>query len=111
MAKPELLPNEREIATYRANRTQGSRAVGGQLLLTNLRLVFCPHKLDNATGGSGWECMLAAVRSTGMSPRGFNPFNGSVRRRLQIECDVGIEYFVVNSVTTIAEAIERARSA
>ncbi len=50
--KPELSPNERELETYRANRTQGSRAVGGHLLLTDQRLLFYPHKVDSATGGA-----------------------------------------------------------
>lgn len=81
-----------EIATYRANRTQSShRAVGGHLLLTDQRLLFYPHGFDIATGGKSWECTLASISNVGMSDRGRNPFDGSLRRRLQVECEGATE--------------------
>lgn len=107
--KPALTPSEREIATYRANRTQSShRAVGGHLLLTDQRLLFYPHGFDSATGGKSWECTLASISNVGMSDRGRNPFDGSLRRRLQVECEGATEHFVVNKGDGIVAAIRRA---
>lgn len=108
MSKPALNPSEREIATYRANRTQGSRAVGGHILLTDQRVLFYPHKFDSATGGKAWECALASISGVGMSARGHNPFNGSMRRRLQIDCGEAVEFFVVNKGESIVTAIQQA---
>jgi hypothetical protein len=109
--KPSLRPDEREIATYRANRSQGSRAVGGHLLLTDQRVLFYPHKLDSSTGGKGWECDLGAITNVSLSERGFNPFDGSMRRRLKIERDGSADFFVVNKAESIATAIRDATSA
>src|SRR5262245_59639494 len=108
MAKPAFRPNEHELATYPANRSQGFRAVGGHLLLTDQRVVFYPHGLDSATGGKGWECELASVSIVCMTARGFNPFNGSLRPRLQIDANGVSEYFVVNKGFAIVDEIKRA---
>ena len=108
MGRPALRPNERELATYRANRSQGLRAVGGHLLLTDQRVVFYPHGLDRATGGKGWECELSSLSIVCMSARGFNPFNGSLRPRLQIDGNGVTEYFVVNNGFAIVDEIKRA---
>jgi hypothetical protein len=106
--KPTLQPSEREIETYRANRTQGSRAVGGHLLLTNQRVLFYPHKVDSETGGKSWECSLTSISDVGLSARGSNPFNGSMRRRLQIDRAGETEYFVVSKPDVIVAAIRQA---
>jgi hypothetical protein len=108
VAKPALRSGEREIATYRANRAQGSRSVGGHLLLTDQRVAFYPHKLDSSTGGLSWECEIETVTKVSVAPRGRNPFDGSMRRRLRIDCGDKSEYFVVNKVGTIVTAIEQA---
>jgi hypothetical protein len=108
VTKPTLRPNEREIATYRANRSQGFRAVGGHLLLTDQRVVFYPHGLDGATGGKRWECALSSLSGVCMSARGFNPFNGSLRPRLQIDGEGVTEYFAVNKGFAIVDAIKQA---
>ena len=108
VSKPALKSDEHEIETYRANRSQGSRAVGGHLLLTDQRVLFYPHKLDSSTGGNNWECDLASITSVGVSERWSNPFNGSMRRRLKVDCDGVTDYFVVNGADKIAEAIRSA---
>jgi hypothetical protein len=92
MPKPALKPDEHEIETYRANRSQGSRAVGGHLLLTDQRVLFYPHKLDSSTGGKSWESALGSIANVGLSERGRNPFDGSMRRRLKIESDGAIDF-------------------
>jgi hypothetical protein len=103
--KPVLKPGEREIETYRASRSQGSRAVGGHLLLTNQRVLFYPHKLDALTGGKSWECDLASISHVRVAEQDYKPFDGSMRRRLQIECADTAEHFVVNKVETVVGAI------
>jgi len=108
MPKPALRPDEREIETYRANRSQGSRAVGGHLLLTDQRLLFYPHRFDSSTGGINWACDLRSVTNVGLAARGRNPFDGSMRRRLRIECAEEIGLFVVNKAESIAAAIRSA---
>ena len=108
MAKPTLRPNERELATYPANRSQGFRALGGHLLLTDQRVVFYPHAVDSATGGKGWECELASISGVRMSARGLNPFNGSLLPRLQIDGDGTTAYFVVRNGYAIVDAIKQA---
>jgi hypothetical protein len=110
MPPPALEPNEREIATYRANRTQGSRAIGGHLLLTDRRVVFYPHKVDSATGARNWESALESISDVSMSDRGRNPLNGSLRRRLKISCRDVNEHFVVSNGAAIVEAIQQAIS-
>lgn len=108
MKKPDLRVLEVEIRTYRANRNQGARSVGGHLLLTNQRLLFYPHGLDGATGGKSWQCELRDIADETIAPRGVNPFNGSMRRRLGIAVGDSVDLFVVNKVADVAEAILRA---
>jgi hypothetical protein len=113
MPKPELKAGERKIASYRANRVQGNRAVGGALLLTDERVAFYPHWFDRTTGGRPWEVPLDAVSQVGVAPRGSDPAGrnqGSARRRLRITCGDIAESFVVNKVEEIASAIDAARS-
>jgi hypothetical protein len=107
VSQPDLRPGERAIETYRANRSQGLRAVGGHLLLTDQRVVFYPHKFDSAIGGRPWECDLKSISKVSTAPRGRNPFDGSIRRRLQIDGQT-TELFVVNKVDSVVEAIEEA---
>lgn len=64
MPKPALKPDESEIETYRANRSQGSRTVGGHLLLTDQRVYFYPHRLDSSTGGTSWACDLSSITTS-----------------------------------------------
>jgi hypothetical protein len=108
VATPTLRPDERELATYPANRSQGFRALGGHLLLTDQRVVFYPHAVDRATGGKSWECELASISDVRMSARGFNPFNGSLMPRLQIDANGATEYFVVRNGFEIVDAIKHA---
>jgi hypothetical protein len=109
--KPVLKPNEIEIEIFRANRSQGGRAVGGHLLLTDQRLVFYAHKVDSSTGGKNWECPLKSISGVRMSARGLNPLNGSMRRRLQIDCAGATTFFVVNRGDVITAAIGQALQA
>ena len=126
MSRPELNPDEREIKSYRAQQTQdgpargplkytalglvSSRGVGGHLILTNQRLLFYPTTLERKVGGVDWECSLASITDVGRAPRGRNLFDGSLRRRLQIESAGATDYFVVNFVANgLIDEINKAR--
>jgi hypothetical protein len=77
-------------------------------MVTDQRAVFYPHGVDSATGGVTWECELASISRVQVAPRGRNPFDGSMRRRLQIDGGAVSEYFVVNKVADVVAAIEEA---
>jgi hypothetical protein len=77
-------------------------------MLTDQRVVFHAHAVDGATGGRGWECALSSISGVRMSARGFNPFNGSLMPRLQIDGDGVTEYFVVRNGFAIVDAIKQA---
>ena len=104
------LPGEQLLWSARANQTQSSaRAVGGRLYLTNRRLLFAPHALDNATGGTRWGADLAAITEVGTEPRTWNPFDGGLRSRLRIVlADGTTALFVVNRLTEVQERIRAA---
>ena len=104
-----LHPGESMIHSWRANRSQGQRAVGGHLHLTSQRLLFVPHVLDSATGGHRWEAQLSGVSAVEVAPRGWHPFDGSIRRRLRIGTGPAAEHFVVPKVDDVAQRIEAAR--
>jgi len=49
-----------------------------------------------------------SISNVSMSGRGFNPFNGSMRRRLLIDCNGTAERSVVNKGDVIVAAIRQA---
>jgi hypothetical protein len=104
-----LHPDETMIQSWRANRSQGQRAVGGHLHLTTRRLLFVPHVVDSVTGGHRWEVPLSGVSAVDVAPRGWHPFDGSLRRRLRIGAGSTVEHFVVPKVDGVAGRVEEAR--
>ena len=77
-------------------------------MLTDQRVVFYAQAVDRATDGRDWECALSSISEVRMSARGFNPFNGSLMPRLQIDSDGVTEYFVVRNGFAIVDAIRHA---
>jgi hypothetical protein len=96
----------------RANRFQGSRAVGGRLALTDRRLMFAPHRFDAALVGKPWEARLDEVRTAGIEPRGSSVkglFGGGMRKRLRIRTAAGEEeHFLVNKLDQVLESLDDA---
>ena len=88
--------------------TQGGLAVGGRLLLTNRRVLFAPRTLVKGPEGDPWECEHDAITDVGLSERGRNPFDGSLRRRLRIAHDGTVDLFVVSKAKSVAAAIHHA---
>jgi len=88
--------DERVIGRFFANHTQGNRAYGGRLYITNERLIFVPLSASAANGGVSREVELKQIRSTDVARRQWNPRDGSLRRRLKIEkFSEQTDYFVV----------------
>ncbi len=54
-----------EIVQFQAaaNSFLGHRSVGGQVTLTNQRVIFVPNRLDGMTGGSRREMPLPNIQS------------------------------------------------
>jgi hypothetical protein len=75
-------------------------------VLTDQRVLFYPHWFDRAAGGKRWECTLESITGLGTADRGSDPFDGSLRRRLRIDCGDSAEYFVVNNGEAISTAIK-----
>jgi hypothetical protein len=102
---PVLDENEAVLASYRANHTQGNRAVGGKLFLTNRRLVFVPNRVDAKTGGRTWEASVDAVQAIGRAGPHFNVleiFSGALRSRLVVSTTSGgSEFFRVNGLDRV----------
>jgi hypothetical protein len=106
-----MLSGETLLDSLRANRTQGARAVGGRLYLTDHRLVFLPHRFDAGTGGEQWNVLLSAVSLVDVAPRGSSLFDGSLRLRLRVTTMDGVEHFVVSKVEAVVARILKARGA
>jgi hypothetical protein len=94
-----------------ANHTQGNRAVGGRLFMTNQRLIFQPNRLDAATKGLQWSVRLRDVQSVGKEDRDMNPFSGGLRNRLRVHDAHGSELFVVRHLDEVIELLETAVAA
>ena len=61
--KPLLGPNEEVLLEIRANHTQGKRAVGGKIFVSDARLMFIPNCVDARTGGTTLEIPLGTITS------------------------------------------------
>ncbi len=95
---PALLPDEKFVASYPANRTQGKRAVGGGLHLTTRRILFCPNAIDRSLGGKPWECAHADISGVGVEPKRFSLlelFSGAFANRLRLHLGERVELFVI----------------
>lgn len=78
----------------------GLRAVGGQIILTNQRLVFLPHKLDYFLHGHTWEVSLRDIQR--ISPALPLSGHSSPRPCLCVTMnDNTEEYFLVNRLDNV----------
>lgn len=115
VGSPNLRPGEEILWRRNANYEQTAlRYLGGKLFLTDQRLIFLPHGLDEATGGRSWACELTDISAIGVEPAQLPvPFFGlaaRMRRRLRIEMQSGQnEFFVVNRVNEAVQRIQGAK--
>ncbi|MDP0491420.1 MAG: hypothetical protein Q7Q71_10255, partial [Verrucomicrobiota bacterium JB023] len=95
-----------------ANHTQGKRAVGGKLFITNCRIAFAPNRLDAKMGGDSWQRGLSDLCSVGTDKprvRMTEIFSGALRTRLVIHLKEGeSQYFVVGKPEVVASEISDA---
>ncbi|MEV6358920.1 hypothetical protein [Nocardia asteroides] len=110
IGNPELGASEKVVWQQLANRTQGSRAVGGRLYLTDTRLLFVPNHLDALTGGKRWEVSLTHLRAVGKQDPDGGLFSGGLRTRLRLDTDAGTELFVVGEIDEVIATLDAARS-
>jgi GRAM domain len=102
LAKHEVLEGETLEFSLSANRTQAqNRAVGGMLFVTNKRILFSPHLIDAATGGTKLQLPLSTISSIDKQAAGGDTFGGGLRARLIIKHSAGTELFVVNKLDEI----------
>ena len=106
----ELAEGEEVICSFPANHTQGKRAVGGKLFVTNQRVAFTPNRMEIKMRGRGMEMALSDITSIGtVKPRIriTEIFSGAWRTRLSISrrCDDDA-YFVVPKPADTANEIK-----
>jgi hypothetical protein len=98
---PQLAADERWVTHLPANRSQGKRAVGGGLHVTNQRLLFSPNIIDAKLGGKPWSCPLSDIASVGIQRRRFSlleMFSGGWVDRVRVDFHDGRrELFVVSN--------------
>ena len=84
---------------------------GGQLVVTNRRVLFQPNRFDTVTGKKPWECPLASVMGFETVGRDLTVLAGGMRKRLGIQTSDGVKIFVVNDlekkVTELREILPR----
>lgn len=98
---------EQVLARRPANHTQGRRAVGGALFLTDTRLVFCPNRLDTWLGGRGWAAELADVTGVDVCPRTGGLFDGGMVARLRVHLrGDAAELFVTKQPSQVARLLQ-----
>ena len=109
----DLQPSEGEqiLISYPANHTQGKRAVGGKLFVTNHRIAFAPNRIDAQIGGLPIEIPISEITSVSTDKPRFSiteVFSGAFRTRLAIHRQpMCSEFFVVSTPTDTASHIQR----
>ncbi|PKV79021.1 hypothetical protein [Nocardia fluminea] len=110
IGSPTLNTTENVVWQKLANRTQGSRAVGGRLHLTETRLLFVPNHLDAITGGKRWETRLTHLRAVGQQSPDGGLFSGGLRTRLRVDTVAGTELFVIDPIDEAIAILDAART-
>jgi hypothetical protein len=102
-----LVPGEREVVRTLANQTVSAwRAIGGELVVTDRRVMFRPNRVDAALGGRVWVVPLAEVVDVGKKRPNLAPFSGGLRSRLRLRTRDGAEHlFVVNRLDDVVARI------
>lgn len=107
--RPPLDRRETVGATIAANRTQGVRAVGGHIFVTNLNLRFMANRFDRLTGGEDLIIPRSEVTAVDVAERSLEggPFSGGLRRRVHVVTHTGGELFVINRAEHVAELLRQ----
>ena len=84
-----LAAGERAIYKCAANSLRGWRSIGGQVTVTDRRLIFAPNRLDGMTGGRRREIPLPDIQSVSILDPGLEAVKqrglaASIRPQLEI---------------------------
>ena len=105
----ELLDGEEIVLSYPSNHSQGKRAVGGKLFVTNQRIAFAPNRFDANLGGLAFDIPLSMVTSITTDPpriRLVEIFSGALRTRLAIHGGIDqVNFFVVSHPEIVVNQI------
>ena len=109
VASHDRAPGEEQLESYHANYWRpGARPLGGKLYLTDRRLLFSPHLLDAALGGSKHAIAVHDIErihivddSGGEDDDSPTPPANS----LHLELVGGAETFVVTDPETVADEL------
>lgn len=94
--------------TVTANHTQGWLARGGRLTVEGADLTFSCNPIDRILFGRSLRVPVSDVVGVDVAPRGSNPFNGSLRRRVSLQLANGQQHlFVVSNVELVVEQLRR----
>jgi hypothetical protein len=100
--EPNLLQGEEIRRRYAANRASTWKSVGGQLLVTNLRIIFQPHRVDALFHAQPWSGRLRDVASVDVAAKKLSAKEMGVRNRLQITLQDGHqEKFLVRDLDQV----------
>ena len=83
--KPIIPADERILFEVPANHTQGRRAVGGKMFVTDRRILFIPNRLDGVMGGNCKQIPNGEVSEITKSKPVYSLleiFSGAFRSRL-----------------------------
>src|SRR4051794_7956511 len=90
----DIATDEKVRYTAVGNSFQGRRLIGGQVVITDKRLLFVPNRLDSITGGRRRSIPLSDIRDV----HTLEPGHQAVRKRgfgaalrPQIEIDFGAD--------------------
>lgn len=95
---PDLEPGERVVHQKFANVMKGARAIGGQVTITDQRVLFIPNRLDALTGGNRAEIArrdITAIR-----------IGAAARVQVEIDYPAGTLALVVRDVASLSSALE-----
>ena len=108
----DLLDGEEVVLSYPSNHSQGKRAVGGKLFLTNQRVAFAPNRFDANQGGLAFDIPLSRITSIATdSPRIrlSEIYSGALRTRLAIHGGIDqVNFFVVSHPDIVVSQITMA---
>ncbi len=110
ITSPDLLPGEVVDFKAAANHLVGRRSVGGQVTVTDQRLLFLPNRLDRLTGGRKIEVLRSAITNTRVLEPGRQAARSRglaalVRPQLAVESQNESAVLVISDLNTLQAAL------
>ena len=99
VAAADLEPGEMVVHRSFANVLKGARAIGGQVTVTDRRVLFIPNRLDALTGGTRVEITRQDITATRIG--------AGVRVQVEIDYPAGTLALTVRDVVALSSALEQ----